>query len=402
MGRNEPISRRAQTLSIMISQLVGFFEKSKWARRFGDPDICDFTFGNPQDLPLEELVGAIKRWSTPKDRYWFAYKRNEPEARRIVAESLRRSHGMPFEPEDVFLTNGATAALAVVLSAIVDPGDEVIFFSPPWFLYESLITDAGGKPVRVRLTAGSFDLDTGTLARALNEKTRAVIINSPHNPTGRIYSRELLEDLSQILAETAEKNGRPVWLISDEAYRKIIYDGREYPSPAVFHPDSFIVYTYGKALLSPGERIGYIAMPPGMRDRLRFRQTVPVLQMTNGWSFPNAVLQHALGDLESITIDTERLQARRDRLVTALREMGYVTNIPEGTFYILVESPLPRDEDFTDILTDYGIFCIPGTIMELPGYFRLSLTASDEMIDRALPGFEAALESISKKRKGAG
>lgn len=402
MGGNEPISRRAQTLSTMISKLVSFFENSKWAQRYGDPEICDFTFGNPHDLPLEELVGAIKHWSTPKNRYWFAYKRNEPEARRVVAESLRRSHGMPFEPEDVFLTNGATAALTVVLSAIVDPGDEVVFFSPPWFLYESLIADAGGKPVRVRLAPGSFDLDTDSLSRALNERTRAVIINSPHNPTGRIYSRELLKELSGILADTAERNGRPVWVISDEAYRKIVFDEREYPSPAAFHSDSFIVYTYGKALLSPGERIGYIALPPLMEDRRPFRESIPVLQMINGWSFPNAVLQHAIGDLEAIVIDTERLQARRDRLVSALREMGYATNIPEGTFYILVESPLPRDEDFTDILSDYGIFCIPGTVMELPGYFRLSLTASDEMIDRALPGFEAALESVNRKQTGGG
>jgi aspartate aminotransferase len=398
MDKKSLVTNRAHMLQNILTPLDRFFSKSKWAERFGDPDICDFTIGNPHDMPLDALVNTLKHWITPRDKYWFAYKRNERKAQEVVSESLRDSHSMPFEPEDIFMTNGATAALAVVFDAIIEQGDEVIFISPPWFLYEAMIANAGGAPVRVQVDMKSFDLDLDAIAGAINERTRAIIINSPQNPTGRVYGADVLEPLAELLTEASEKHGKTIYLISDEAYRRIVFDGKPYLSPAAFYPESFVVYTYGKTLLTPGERIGYIAIQHRISDREHFREVIPILQMVKGWSFPNALLQHSIADLEKICVNADQLQTKRDRLIPIFRKMGYETTVPEGTFYILVRSPIPDDEAFIDILTDYGIFCIPGTLMELPGYFRISLTASDEMIDRSLSGFSAAMERATGRQ----
>jgi aspartate aminotransferase len=394
-------SKKTGLLAETLSPLIRFFDESNWASRFGEPGICDFTIGNPHDMPILEFVEALEKWITPQDRYWYAYKRNESPARTAVAESLRNSHKLAFEPEDVFLTNGATAALAVVLAAIIDPGDEVIFISPPWFQYETMIMNADGVPVRTRVDMKTLGLDLAAIEAAINEKTRGIIINSPHNPTGKIYLPEVLETVAGMLTAASERYGRAIYLISDEAYRKIIFDGRQYYSPAAFYKNSFVVYTYGKSLVAPGQRVGYIALPPDMVHRREFRDTIPVLQMVNGWAFPNALLQHSLADLDRISIDMAHLQAKRDRLVPALRNMGYETTMPEGTFYVIVRSPLPDDQAFIDLLSEYNIFCVPGSLMDLPGYFRICLTASDEMIERSLPGFELALARANEMRSAA-
>jgi aspartate aminotransferase len=379
-----------------ISPILQFFAESAWAQRVGNPGVCDFTIGNPHEMPMPAFVEALQRWSIPQDKYWYAYKQNESSARAAVAKSLRKWRGLPFEDDDIFMTNGAIAALLVVFSAIIDPGDEVIFVIPPWFQYEGMITHAGGVPVKVKMDLKTFDLDLSAIERALTRKTRAIIVNSPHNPSGKIYPPETLSALARVLESTSERNGRTIYLISDEAYSRIIFDGREYPSPTAYYPDSFLVYTYGKVLLTPGQRIGFIALPPTMSNRNDFRAVIPPLQMLNGWAFPNALLQHSIGDLDNLSVDIAHLRQKRDRLVSALRDMGYEASLPEGAFYVLVRSPWDDDRAFVELLAEYNIFCIPGMTMELPGYFRISLTANDEMIERAIPGFAAALSRASE------
>lgn len=204
-----------------------------------------------------------------------------------------------------------------------------------------------------------------------------------------------MEAVARILAETGKRNGRTIYLISDEAYRKILFDDRRYYSPVKFYPDSFLVYTFGKTLLTPGQRIGYIALPPGMKDREALRSAIPALQMACGWMFPNALLMHSMNELDRLSIDVDRLQIARDHLVGALRRAGYKANMPEGTFYVLVKSPWVDDCAFIELLAEHKVFCLPGTIMELPGYFRISLTASDDMIHRAIPAFAEAFRIAS-------
>jgi aspartate aminotransferase len=390
-----PYSQRAGHLLEIMQPVYDFFVNSTWVKRMDDPTICDFVVGNPHEGPLPEFSAALQKWNVPQSKDWYAYKDNEPQAREVVAASLREQRGLPFEPEDIFLTNGAFAGLAVALTAVTDVGDEVIFVSPPWFFYESLIAAAGATPVRVRCDPDTYDLDLDAIEVRITPRTAAIVINTPNNPTGRIYPSGTLDALADLLEHASRAHGRRIYIVSDEAYCRIVYDGREFHSPTAFYPFSFLIYTYGKTLLTPGQRLGYIALPPTMPDRDALRDAVFATQLVTGYAFPNALLQHALPDLDDLSIDVGHLERKRDRMVAALREMGYQLQVPEGTFYLLVRSPLGDDGAFIERLAEHNVFCLPGYTFEMPGYFRISLTATDDMIDRALPGFE---DAISQQR----
>jgi aspartate aminotransferase len=392
----QPVSSVVMDILADLQHLLAFMNSSAWQDRQGDPSISDFVFGNPHEMPIPELSEALQTWSVPRDPNWFAYKFNEPEAVKTVVRSLTQQRGVEFQPDDVFLTTGAFAGLLTCLRVIVEPGDEVIFISPPWFFYGPLIKMTGGRYVRVHAEPPAFELPVDRIRDAMSDRTRAVIVNTPNNPSGRIYRGQELDALAQVLRERSEANGRTVYLISDEAYCKIVYDDRRFESPTEHYDASFLVYTYGKTLLTPGARMGYIALPPTMPEREMLRMGIFLAQAAGGWLFPNAVLQYAIADLEPLSIDVGHLQEKRDRLCAALSEMGYEVTVPEGTFYVMVRSPWEDDEAFSDLLTTHDIFVLPGAIVELPGFFRISLTASDDMIERALQGFEVALKEASR------
>ncbi|MCA1726760.1 MAG: aminotransferase class I/II-fold pyridoxal phosphate-dependent enzyme, partial [Actinobacteria bacterium] len=253
----QAISRQMAELLEDYRPLMDFIGTYTGRQRSGG-EVCDFVFGNPNEMPVQGFAEALARWSEPRDPHWYAYKTNEPKATQAVAATLRELHDAPFSPDDVFMTDGAFAGLGVCFRAILDPGDEVLFVSPPWFFYDLLIRAAGGTAVPVRAEPPAFDLPVSAIAAAITERTRAVMVNSPHNPTGRIYPPEQLEALGRVLGEAGDRHGRPVYLISDEAYCRIVFDGREFPTPTAHHPNSFLVYTYGKTLLTPGSRLGYV------------------------------------------------------------------------------------------------------------------------------------------------
>jgi aspartate aminotransferase len=385
-------SRSMDAIVELEEPLMRFFTNSGYARRDpADPQNCDFVAGNPQEVALPAFVEALQRSAVPRDKDWYAYKFNEPYAQEAAAAGLRERRGVPFEAEDVIMTDGAFAGLNLCIRTVTDPGDELVFCSPPWFFYEALIVAAGATPVRVHVDLETWDLDIDAIEAAITERTRAVLVNSPNNPTGKIYPRRTLERLGAVLAAASERNGRPIYLISDEAYSRIVFDDREFHSPTAFYPFSFLVYTYGKQLLTPGERMGYIALPPQMPERGKMREAFTLAQLTyGGQAVPGAVLQRALADLDGLIVDVKALQRRRDRVVDALRSFGYELHSPEGTFYLLPTSPDPDDVAFTERLAKEKVFVLPGDVVELPGRFRISITGNDEMVERALPVFEAA------------
>ena len=372
--------------------LIRFFTESAWSTMDPtDPERADFVAGNPQELVQPAFVESIQRWAVPQDEHWYAYKFNEPYAQEAAASGLRDRRGIPFEAADIFLTDGAFAALLLCIRTVAGPGDEVLFLSPPWFFYEALIVGGGAEPVKVRVDMDTWDPDLDAIAAAITPRTRAVLINSPNNPTGRIYPPEVLERLAAVLTEASERHGRPIYLISDEAYSRIVYDDRAFRSPTEFYPWSFLVYTYGKQLLTPGQRVGYVALPPTMPDREQVRNALMMGQLAFGGNgVPNAVMQRAMVDFETISIDMKALEARRDRMVDGLRSSGYDLHSPEGTFYLLPRSPIEDDVAFTDRLARDKVYVLPGAVVEMPGRFRISLTANDEMVERALPIFETA------------
>jgi aspartate aminotransferase len=318
-----------------------------------------------------------------------------PVAQEPIAAALSEQTGLTFEPGDVAMTTGNFAGLSLTMRAVLDPGDELIFLSPPWFFYDMMIIAAGGKPVRVNIEPPDFDLPVDAIAAAITNRTRAIIVNTPHNPSGRMFSAADLERLAGVLKEASEKNGRPIYLISDEAYNRIVFTPNEHVSPVKFYPHSFYVYTFGKQLLTPGERIGYIALPAQMPDREAVQEAILAQQLAVGWAFPNATLQYSVPELQNMTIDLVKLQAKRDRMVAGLRNAGYELREPQATFYLLPKSPLKDDWEFTRRLAEEEVYILPGKVLELPGYFRLSVTASEEMIETALPVFERLFKETS-------
>ncbi|HET7678272.1 MAG TPA: aminotransferase class I/II-fold pyridoxal phosphate-dependent enzyme [Candidatus Limnocylindrales bacterium] len=394
--------RRVEGFLESVAPILSFLSDSTYIKRRYEPGGADFVFGNPQEMPLPGLVAALQRHATPADKDWFAYKMSEPEPVKVVIGSLRERTGIRYDARDVHLTSGAFGALAVAMRALLDEGDEVIFPTPPWFFYDLLIRAAGGVPVRVPLAPPRFDLDAQAIAAAVTPRTRAVIINSPHNPTGRVYDLPALEALAAALRDASARIGRAIPLISDESYNRIVFDGRRAPSPAEVYEETWTVYTYGKTTLAPGQRMGYLAVSPRAADRVYLQKAIVVSQLATGWAFPNALLQHAIEDIEQLSIDVAALQRRRDRLVPALRAMGYEVVQPEGAFYVMVRAPIEDDVAFSELLaTQERTFVLPGTITETPGWFRISLTASDEMVERGLGGLERAFRTI-EAASGAG
>ncbi|OAE02704.1 aminotransferase class I/II-fold pyridoxal phosphate-dependent enzyme [Arthrobacter sp. OY3WO11] len=384
--------RAARLASVPSFQRVDSFIRRYLNRGQDQRTVCDFTFGNPHQMPPDRCVNTLRDALVPRDDQWFAYKTNVETAQEAAAQSLERLLDVPFRTEDIFLTTGGFAAIALALKTVADPGDEVVYSLPPWFLYEPLILEAGLVPVKVKVHTATFDLHLAAIEAAITERTRVVIVNSPNNPTGRIYPPELLLRLADLLETASARIGRRIYLISDEAYNRIVFDGVRFHSPAEFYPYTLLAYSYGKTHLSPGQRVGYLALPPAMPHRDEMAPAISGLQVAMGWVYPNALLQHALPELEKFSIDVGQLERRRDRLVDALGGMGYRMRPPEGTFYLFVSTPGPDDEAFTESLARRDVFVFPGTLFETPGFFRISLTANEDMIERSLPTFAAAIK----------
>jgi len=382
-------SNRSLATDRAFAAVRNFVFDSRYGERRGDPDIADFTFGNPHEMPLDGLVSAIRDNALPGNKDWFAYKTSEEEPQALVAAALSRELDLPFEPADVALTSGAFGAIAVALRLVLDAGDEAIYSEPAWFCYEPMLLAADAKPRKVALAMPRFDLDLDAIEAAIGPGTRLVIVNTPHNPTGRIYSREVLADLAQRLERASKRIGRRIFLLSDEPYRRLRFDERGFTSPASVYPWTLISYSYGKVLLAPGQRLGYLAFSPRMpiEDREALRNAVLSTQMALGWCFPNAIMQYSVSRLERLSIDVGALHRRRDALTGVLMRAGHVVLPPEGTFYLWVKWRSGDAQAHWNALADRGVFVMPGSLMDAPDYFRISLTASDAMVERALPVF---------------
>lgn len=384
----------------MQNDLFSDFLASKYMHRLRKPGSLNFTFGKPHEMALPGYVEALQQAGVPQNNSWFAYKTNQPKSRAIVSAALKQ-RGQAIAPEDIFLTNGAFAGLSLCIQIVAGMGDEVIIISPPWLGYRPIIYLADAVPVTVMMDTTTFDLDLDAIAAAITQRTRAIVINSPHNPTGKIYPATTLESLARLLTDASHRLGKPIYLISDEAYSRILFDNRTYSSPTEFYPFSFLVYTYSKTLMSPGQRLGYIALPPTMPNRKQMRQAISFAQYNLlGWCFPSALMQHALADLERLCLDIEDLQRKRDWMVQELQQMGYQLHAPEGTFYLLVHSPTSDDFAFAELLAKHDVFVLPGKALEIPSYFRLTLTASVDMISRALPKFQVAIKEATHLSTG--
>lgn len=383
-------------------------EKSSWIRRmfeegqerkakFGGDNVFDFSLGNPNLEPPPRFNQVLAELVHETTQGLHAYMSNAGlvETRQAVADYLNGFNRPHFTADDIVMTIGAGGGLNVVLKTFLDPGDEVIIPRPYFVEYDFYLDNHQGTP-RLIPTKKDFSLDLDALAEAVNEKTKAVLINSPNNPTGKVYSAEELKELARLLSHYSSKFGKPIYLISDEPYRKIIYDHIRVPSIFDVYNESVIVTSFSKDLSLPGERIGYIAASPPMSDKGMVVAGMVFCNRILGYVNAPAFMQRAVSRLLEESVEISVYQKKRDTLCDALASFGYKFKKPEGAFYLFPETPVEDDVAFVIALQEENILTVPGSGFGGPGHFRIAYCVADQVIEGALPGFEKV---ISRYRK---
>lgn len=369
--------------------LGSFLRDSPVVARRGDPEAADLLFGDPHDPSLPGIADILHAQVDVSQSLGYQYVHHMPEARETAAQVLSRRTGLDFAADDLFLNTGAFSGLMCCLQSLCEPDTEVLYLSPPWFYYRSMIRSVGAIPRGVDLNPDGWTIPLDEMAAAIGPQTSAVLVNSPHNPTGRVFSEEELAGLAKVLSDASHRLGRNIPVISDEAYARIVYECPHAPTLARHYPATIVVYTYGKTLLAPSLRVGYMALAPGFPEPVRMRRMFDAVQPIGGWLLPACLVQRALPGLERLCVDLQQLKRRRDRLVSALHEGGYRVTPAQGTFYMLVGSPEQDDEAFSRYLESRNVLVLPGSTLETPGTFRVSLTASDAMVEQACDIFRS-------------
>jgi aspartate aminotransferase len=390
------------TISRAIAEQM---ERASWIRRMfeigvqlrrerGDGNVFDFSIGNPDVEPPAAVIDALRRIVAENRPHTHGYMPNAgyPEVRAQVAARLAARTGIAFSGEDLLMTNGAAGAINTALKAILDPGDEVIVLSPYFPEYRSYIENHGGRVIIVETTA-TFQPDPERITAAITPRTRALILNSPNNPTGVIYSESILGDVNRVLPEH-------VLVICDEPYRPLTFDGACTPEAIRIFDRAVIAWSWSKAMAISGERIGYLAIPPHLEGAAQLRGACTVANRVLGYINAPAIWQWVVAAVPDATVDVALYQSRRDRLCDALTGMGYDAPRPQGAFYVFPKTPIPDDIAFIGILQEEGILAVPGTGFGKSGYMRLSLTIPTGALEKSLPAFQRALRKTTWATNG--
>lgn len=362
-------------------------------RQYGENAVCDFSLGNP-DLPAPPAVarGLRALADAAGEPFAFGYMANGgfPWARKQLAEHLSVEQGVTLTSEDVILTCGAAGGLNAFFRTVLDPGEEVLTFAPYFVEYGFYVANHGGVFRTIPSLPDTFAPDAGALENAVTEKTRVLLINSPHNPTGVVYSREQLRALVDVLERQSRRYGRPIWLVADEPYRFLAYDGVEVPSVLPMYPYSATVSSFSKNLSLPGERLGYVAISPHMEERVELMAGLTLCNRILGFVNPPVVGQHLMAAALGSQVDVDVYAARRKAMAEVLEKAGYEFQKPAGAFYFFPKAPGGDDVAFVGRLQEQRVLAVPGSGFGCPGYFRLAFCVSEEVIRRAEPGFRKA------------
>jgi len=365
-------------------------------QRYGDENVFDLSLGNPVMEPPVEFDQELRKLAEQPLSGMHRYMENAgyPETRAAVAAQLSLETGVKLTMKDIIMTCGAAGALNVVLRTILNQGDEVIIFAPYFMEYLNYIENHDGI-ARVLPSDEQFMPKLDVLKAAIGAKTKALLINSPNNPTGVVYSEALLRQLGELLHEKEAQYGTQLFLISDEAYRKIVYDKLKYPSTLRYHPQSIIVTSHSKDLALPGERIGYIAVDPDCSQQEELVNGLIFCNRTLGYVNAPALMQHIVRHLQQVTISVDEYQRKRDFLYDHLVEMGYSVRKPQGAFYMFPKSPVKDDVAFVRELQQWKVLTIPGGGFGSPGYFRISYCVDDKTLEGSLTGFKKTIEKFN-------
>jgi aspartate aminotransferase len=388
------VSEKIQASIKKSSWIRKMFEQgSQMKEKYGPENVFDFSLGNPNLEPptkFNEILDKLVKDPSP-GRHGYMPNAGFVETRQAVANYLNTFNRARFSPDEIVMTVGAGGALNVVLKTILNPGEEVIIPSPYFVEYNNYLDNHQGVP-RIVPTKPDFSIDFNAISETITEKTKAVLVNSPNNPTGKVYGEGELNELAGILSRYSRQFGKPIYLVSDEPYRKIVYDGVTVPSVFNAYNESFVVTSFSKDLSLPGERIGYLAVNPDISDRDMIIAGLVLCNRCLGYVNAPALMQRAIFHLMEESVDISLYQKKRDILCNRLASFGYDFIKPEGTFYLFPRTPIEDDVAFVSALLEEKILAVPGSGFGGPGHFRIAYCVSDEVIEGALPGFERVMK----------
>jgi len=372
-----------------------FEEGTSLKKRYGVENVFDLSIGNPVIEPPSEFNQELKKLMRKPVPGMHRYMENAgyADTRAAVAVQLSHETGIKFCGNDIVMTCGAAGGLNVVLKTILNPGDEVIVFAPYFMEFGNYIDNHGGV-IMVLPTNKQFIPKLDALEDAITVKTKAVIINSPNNPTGVVYSQDFVRQLGELLRRKGAQCGTQIFLISDETYRKIIYDGLPYPPVFHHYRHSIVVASHSKDLALPGERIGYIAIHPDCSQREELVSGFVFCNRILGFVNAPALMQHVVKNLQHVTVSVADYQKKRDFLYGNLVKMGYAVVKPQGAFYMFPKSPLENEVAFVDELRQRNVLVVPGRGFGTPGYFRISYCVDDKTLKGSLTGFKKAAKKF--------
>ncbi|MCG8688464.1 MAG: pyridoxal phosphate-dependent aminotransferase [Desulfobacterales bacterium] len=382
-------------------------ESSSWIRKMfeagaklkaehGAENVFDFSLGNPNLEPPKEFQDAILETAQDTTPGLHGYMPNAgyPHVRESIAQTVSNLQGKPVTANDIIMTCGAAGGLNIICKALLNPGEEVLV-PTPYFVEYGAYADNHGGTLKTVNTREDFSLDIDAMANALTDKTRIVLINSPNNPTGAVYTRAELTALGDLLREKSKAFNRNIYLVSDEPYTQIVFDDTEVPPVFEFYEDSLVVTSHSKDLSLAGERIGYVTVNPEAQYRSDLINAMTLVNRTLGFVNAPAMIQRVLPQLQGASVNVDAYRFKRDLFCKGLKEAGYTFDVPKGTFYLFVKSPIKDDVEFVQKLQDELILAVPGSGFGGPGYFRLAFCVDDNAISGAMPGFKRAMEKLN-------
>lgn len=372
-----------------------FEEGNRLAALYGRENVYDFSLGNPNFPAPAEVNNAIKEVvDTMDSTLVHGYMSNSgfEDVRAAVAESVNRRFGTAFSAKNILMTVGAAGGLNVILKTLLNPGDEVLTFSPYFVEYGNYVGNYDGVLKAVPANPETFQPDADKLAAAVSPKTKAVIINNPNNPTGVVYSEETVKKLAAALEAKQQEYGTSIYLISDEPYRELAYDGVDVPYLTKFYRNTIVGYSWSKSLSLPGERIGYLVIPDDIDDAELIITAASIANRVLGFVNAPSLMQLAVAKCVDAQVDLAGYDANRKALYEGIKSFGFECAKPEGAFYLWVKSPEADEKEFVAKAKKYNILMVPGSSFAWPGYVRLAYCVSNDMINRSMPAFKKLAE----------
>jgi len=380
------------------SSIRAMFEQGNLLKQtYGEDNVYDFALGNPDPEPPQTVIDDLRARAAEPGIHKYMPNAGFPDVRAKIAAYLKKETGVNFTDNHIMMVTGAAAGLSVTMDAILNPGEEVVVIAPFFGEYKGYVTNFGGKIIPVPALPGTFALDVPAIEKALTRNTKAVILNSPNNPSGAVYDEASLKSLNAALERAEAIYGQPIYVVSDEPYVRIVYDGVKVPAMSAIFKNSIVVNSFSKSLALPGERIGYVAVNPAIRNADVLMDALIFCNRTLGFVNAPGIFQKVVADHLEDVAGLEAYKERRDALYEILIETGYRCALPKGAFYLFPQSPVPDDAAFCNLALKHRLVIVSGTGFSYPGYFRLAYCVSMKTIKNSKDAFAALLKEATGK-----